>query len=557
MGYDGSRNEGDLAMIAWLDNLGSKPDHPMFNAAEAKRLLLELPKDDPFEALDEVTNWMISFAGTHGYRLQDRLGVAMVLDEKGQTLLSELMRQYVISPHLQDMQSLRLWRGMQAYAKATAETYAVCVDEYQTSKTSLDVGEKMPVILVRLLRAIAEQLKLELMRYMDIDEDVWRDLYRYYRFAEERQFAETMVFAYAGNVIHTSPQRELLRALVSYESSPGTLAPKQIDVSFRIAARMASFFDLKRERDADCNWFFDLDRPAAPGWVNDKLEASEGQRFFGAMKAVPRLEDIAKQYDHDKVDPEHRQESEFTPDGKLTVLKHLQTFWGKEHLQRMQARRGIHADVEVVHGFKTISNLVVRIELDQIVNLSEEDATKLRERTALGLADVHVGHTSEAWEVQDVSIAGMGGIVPRSADSWVKIGALCGLKGKGASLWWVGMVRRLKTDPQNKVHFGIEVLTKKPLSVWLRTLGKGKDRVSNWATSSGSFAYDYQPVILLPDEHDAYANSTMLMESGRYVLNAIYEVMMGEKSRNIKLTALLAEGGDYEHVRFEWLDGEG
>jgi hypothetical protein len=146
--------------------------------------------------------------------------------------------------------------------------------------------------------------------------------------------------------------------------------------------------------------------------------------------------------------------------------------------------------------------------------------------------------------------------VPRSADNWVKIGALCGLKGKGASLWWVGMIRRLKTDSQNKVHFGIEILTKKPLSVWLRTLGKGKDRVSNWASSTGSFAYDYLPVILLPDEHSAYANATMLMESGHYVLGTIFEVMMGEKSRNIKLTGLLGEGGDYERVSFEWMDNE-
>jgi len=42
----------------------------------------------------------------------------------------------------------------------------------------------------------------------------------------------------------------------------------------------------------------------------------------------------------------------------------------------------------------------------------------------------------------------------------------------------------------------------------------------------------------------------MLMESGSYVLDNIYEVMMGEKSRDIKLTGLLAEGEDYEHVSF-------
>ncbi len=539
-------------MISWL---GGKPDHPMFNAAEARSLLRELPKDDAFSALEDVTNWLTSFAGTPGYRLHDRIDVAMVLDERGQPIYAELLREYIVSQHLQDFQSLRLWRCMQAFSNAMAETFAVCVREYQQEGTrSVDINEKMPVILVRLFRAIAEQMKLKLMRYMDIEQSIWRDLYQHYRFAEERQFAETMVLAYEGNVIHTSPQRELLRALVLYESSPGTLAPNQIEVSYRIAARMASFFDLKTIPDADCHWFFDLAQPAAPAWVDDKLEATEGMRFFGAVRAVPRLEDITQQHSHDLIDKERRFGNEFTPDGKLTVLKHLQTFWGKEHMHRLQERRGIHADIEVVHGIRIISSLVLRIDLDQVVSLSDEDASKLKERTALGLAGVEVSHVSETWEVLDVSPSGIGGIVPKSADSWAKIGALCGIKGKGASLWWVGMIRRLKTDDHGKVHVGIEILTKEPVSVWLRTLGKGKERISNWATSSGSFAYDYQPVILLPDAHKDYANSTMLMESDRYVGEAIYEVMMGEKSRNIKLTGLLAEGDDYEHVSFQWLD---
>lgn len=47
----------------------------------------------------------------------------------------------------------------------------------------------------------------------------------------------------------------------------------------------------------------------------------------------------------------------------------------------------------------------------------------------------------------------------------------------------------------------------------------------------------------------------MLMESGRYADGNIYQVMMGEKSRDIKLTSLIAEGEDYEQAGFEWLGG--
>ena len=78
--------------------------------------------------------------------------------------------------------------------------------------------------------------------------------------------------------------------------------------------------------------------------------------------------------------------------------------------------------------------------------------------------------------------------------------------------------------------------------------------MSNWETSSSSFEYDYLPAILLPDASNSYANATMLMETGSYVPETLYEVMLGEKSRDIKLTELLAEGEDYEQIGFRWLN---
>ena len=45
----------------------------------------------------------------------------------------------------------------------------------------------------------------------------------------------------------------------------------------------------------------------------------------------------------------------------------------------------------------------------------------------------------------------------------------------------------------------------------------------------------------------------MLMESGAFVEGNFYQVLMGEQSRDIKLTRLMAEGEDYEQVGFDWV----
>lgn len=115
---------------------------------------------------------------------------------------------------------------------------------------------------------------------------------------------------------------------------------------------------------------------------------------------------------------------------------------------------------------------------------------------------------------------------------------------------------QLYADEQGTVHVGLDVLAKKPLSVWLRALGKGAEKASNWETSSGSFEYTCLPAILLPDAQNSCPHATMLMEFGSYVNGNIYQAMMGEKSRDIKFTSLIAEGEDYEQVGFEWLVGK-
>lgn len=533
-----------------------KPDHPMFDVKEASKLLADLPKDDTFKALDEITSWLTSVKDTPNFRPEVRAEILMLLDETGQPFHAELLREYLGAPHLQDFQGLHQWQGLHGYMHALAEAYAVCVSEYrQAEKKPLALKESMPVICVRLLRAVGEQMKLEMMRYVEVDPSAWNQLCSCYSFAEASQIAEAMVYAYPKQAIHTSPQKELLRALMLYVSSPGTLAPDQIEVSYRIAGRLVSSFDFKAEPDPDCMYFIDLCRPGAPGNTDNKLQSTADMRFFGAVRAVPKIKSIIDQNEHSLIQQEQRFGNEFTPSGKLTVLKHLQTYWGKDQPHRHQERKGISATIEVVHSFRTIGQLVACIDLDHVANLSEKDAATLKEQSKINLAaDDDAKYTTETWAISNVSTNGIGGIIPKTAGAWVKIGALCGLKPPNGQLWWIGMIRRLQTDPKGAVHVGIEILAKKPLSIWLRALGKDAEKVSNWETSSGSFEYDYLPVILLPDAYNSYVNATMLMEPDSYVPDNIYEMMMGEKSRDIKLTSLLAEGEDYEQVSFQWLN---
>src|SRR4030067_973119 len=389
-----------------------KPDHPMSDVKEARKLLSELPRDNSFKALEEITAWLASVKDTPGFRPELRTEIVMLLHETGQPLHAELLHSYLGAPHLQDFRGLHLWQGIHAFMKVLAEAYAVCVGEYQeTEKKSLDLKELIPVVCVRLLRAIAGQMKLELMRYVEVEQSAWVQLFNYYIFAEANQLTDTMVYAYPGHVIHVSPQRELLRAMVLHVSSPGTLAPDQIEVSYRITGRLVNFFDFKAAPDPDCAYFIDLSKPGVPIRVDGRLEPSQSMRFFGAVRALPALEKIIDQNERSLIGQEHRFGNEFTPEGKLTVLKHLRTHWATEQPHRHQERRDISVTIEVVHGFRTISKLVAKMDLGNASNLSEKDAAALNEKSSIKLAaddDDDADYTTEVWNILDGSTGGVG-----------------------------------------------------------------------------------------------------------------------------------------------------
>ncbi|MBI5005866.1 MAG: hypothetical protein HZB95_01950 [Nitrosomonadales bacterium] len=522
-----------------------KPDHPLFDLDETKRLIAELPEDDSRKALEDITFWLDSIKTTKGFHPEVRSAIVLLLDETALAIYTEFLHQYLSAPHLQDFKGVHLWQGMHAYAKALAEAYAAIAEGYRVSdKRTFEMRQQMPLVCVRWARAIGEQLKLELMRYLDIEPAVWQQIAACQRFIEGEQIAESMVLAYPGHVIHASPQRELLRALMLYLSAPDELAPDQIEVSYRIAGRMCSFFDLKTAADADCPYQFDLAAGTAPQRVQGA--ATPDTRYFGAVRALAAVEKIEKQNEDDPVWQERRFGSEFTPGGKLTVLKHLLAWWVAQPPLRHQDHRGIDTTVDVIHGFRLISQMVTRIEL------VAADAEKQKANRINLAAEEEVDFTSELWTVSDISLDEIGIKLTKSAGAWVKVGDLCGIKTQNNPLWWVGTIRRIHTDADNNVHLVVAIVAKKPLSIWLRALGKGAEKASNWETSSGSFQYTYLPAIMLPDAQNSFRNATLLMEPGAFVPGNYYQALMGEHSRDIKLTRLIAEGEDYEQIGFEW-----
>ena len=536
--------------VEWSKGMEHKPDHPMADLEQARRLLTELPTDNAFEALEKITFWLASVTATPGFRPDIRLAIIQLLDETGHPFSVEIQRQYLAASRLQSSQDKWLWQAALDFSHRSTDAYAACLNEMRQQGQNLS-PEQLALVCTRAMRAYALQLKLLLMRYQPVERRIWDGLFGLYSLALAGGTATTQVHTFPNEARPSSAQQELLRALMLEVASPESLTPDQLELASRVASRFADEFDFLSQPNADCGYYINLAQPQPPEYMDKEMTVNAGFRFFGAGLVKSKLEQIIKQNELGTVEHEARFGEDYTADQKLTMLKHLPVFWGPNPPRRRQDREGVSVAIDVVHGYNVVSKLITQVDFSGTPRITAETTAKLKEQSRADT--VGTEFSVEAWTAQDVSAKGVGATVPPDAGSWVKVGSLCGLKSQSSESWWVGIIRRLRTNMHNHLLAGIVILARKPVAVWLRAPGKQMEQVEEWSTLSGLFTYDYLHAILLPDENQSFGNATLLMSSGDYTPERIFEVMMGEKSRSIKLIELLEQGEDFDLVSFQWL----
>ncbi len=537
-------------MLDWIKHIGGKPDHPLRDAQAAQEVLAGLPEGVSLENLEQLSHWVASVKDTPGFSCDDRLAVMRLLDDAGGRNAAPLFEQFFAKIHQQDRAARNIWDALCTYWARLAEGYAQCAADFEHGERGAkNVEEEMPLVLARAMRAASQRFKLRHLRYLGIETKAWAPLYRLYAFAELKELDNRPVVAYAREV-HTTLRAEMLKNLLLYLAAPHELSPVQLVLAFRILTRFAISAEWSRVPQADCNFGFNLAAGSPPALAPADDTPGSSKRFIGGGQALVKLAELRLLCENNMLSDELRFGKEFSPAQIITVIKHLQLYLGTAPPRRRYARTKAPADLSVVHGLKPICQRATKIEFGSGVALGEDMNLKEKSSNVMKLVAEEVESTPETWKQQDQSEWGMGADIPPELGKWAEPGKLCGVQPRGEKGWWVGIVRRIDAD--TGLHCGIRIFSKRPVSVWLRVLGAGEHQADNWASSTGSFSFDYMRAIMLPDALKSHEHPVMILENKAYVPGQMCEVMMGEHSRLIKLVEFLEEGEDYVRAAFEW-----
>ena len=485
---------------------GGGADHPMRNPKEAKRILDALPPDD-VKALEELSHWLESVSTVEGFKPPERAALLIAVDDAAQPRQRKLSRDYAAAARPSKYQENRLWTQLHEYWKQAALAFGRMLDAAAQAPKSVE-PKTLALIATRALRAAAQQIKWQHMRYGPFDPAVWGMLNKVYAFCEARGIAEGRLVPYPSSS-ESSPRLEFVKALMFNASSPDSLLATEVDLAERVIADLAPGFALGNAPAAGLIYWTDLGRAMAPLRIVKPPEATAGLRCSGPGEALAGLEAMVQKVQQTRDLPASIGTTK-DPEAALDVLRHLATLWAPEPPERKHARHAVKSRLSIAHGF---TGVIEAIDASASLDFDQKAV--------------------ESWVVENVSAGGFGALVPQAKSDWLRVGALLAMQPDGGNNWLVGAIRRVNRTSAQEARVGIETLSRSPKVMKFRVRGLGEE--------TG---------ILLPAAVLGSGEVAIALRSGVYPPGQNLEASVDAKEHVYMPQGSAERSEDYELIRF-------
>jgi len=448
----------------------SSTDHPLADVKEARRVLTELATREPAIGIEEAATWLESMAADEGFKLEQRLDVALQLDEVAAAHSRRLAREYLTAPRLGRSQEMKLWQENHGFWVALIQVYELCLAAFEAkAKGADDIKPRLPLLHCRLLNAFEARLKWEQFRYGPIDGRLWQSAGRIYLSAVANKIALKGVQLYSTVVGETHVEREYLRLLVFQASAMNNLMPLEIEIAERLIAHFLPRFVFTDQVRPDNVHWVDAAKPLPPTRLAKLPEITPTLRFFNAGAALEAVAELRARVEQTGEAPaDLALGGQYSVRALVGVFDHLVSNWAPKPPMRSHARHPVKSRLAVVYG---LDNITTR------------------------LVGAPSGIEPESWVVDDVSVGGMGAQVQIGVRDWIRIGVLLGLQPDGGNNWLLAVVRRFTRESDRQGSVGVETLGKTPRAITADSAGLRTDVILlESAIEAGSIVRVVMPI---------------------------------------------------------------
>ncbi len=499
---------------------GKRSDHPLADIKSAQALLDDLPKNDAYKSLTDLTGWIELVADNTDFKPDHQFAVLRLLDETAQPYTRKLARDYFTPQELNKFQGNRLWLVLDNFYRHTARAYYAVFDRYCSGdKGAGAIKAQLPWLAARAIYAATGQLKYICAHYGPVDNAIWSNLAQIYKHAEQQQYLDTPIVLYSSVTGDTTVKSELGRLLGWYGCGVNTMKPMYMHLAERIAGQYCSSINIGAQQDMHSLFIFDLDHPAAPVHARADVAVHPSMRFIGMAGMQPKLAALINALERGAVPESLNLGGTYDAEPVREAAQHLLDYLAAPPSRR-SARRGIKVGMNVVNGF------------DRMIEYTD-------------VAPNFSNDLPAYWDVEDISASGFRTVLPAQGTDGISIGSLLGVQPDGVPHWGVAVVRRLMRDDANRLHAGAEMLASQIAGVVLSQSGAG-----------GGFG-DGQPALWLQAKPgSASGEAQLLMKAGAFSAHRSLQARLNGKNYLLIPGRLREQGLDYDLATFRVIEQE-
>lgn len=539
--------------------LHTKSDNPMGDLKSATIWAQELPESDVQEAQESIIEALGSINANKKTPLKERIQVLMYLDEKANVLQNTLCRDYLNYADNQDAPEKLFLPTILNFWEEMADNYQFCIREFTQNPTGKKIWEKLPLLTCRAIRYYAMQAKWSHIRYLPVENHVWRNLHRLYLFAEREGFAETELNLYPQSSEATACASEYLQPLMLHLANPESLLPKQINMVDQWLDSWSQSIAIEHAFRPQRQLYAVNLGDSKPGRKLRRNMIDAKYRYWGVGLLLINIAKTVEKLKEGEL-PIHLKLGE---DCRLPVclelIQLLSDRWAGNGATRQHARLKTEKNLVVLQGLEKILLQIkpsekgkpVHKPSPELVSAEQEiinyqlcvtpNTTPMEDNTTImGEPELFESEQNQ-WMQEDESESGCAAILDASGSSHLKIGTLIGLKPADNKHFAIGIIRRLNKDISSKVRVGIQTLTQTPIAVELHAIHNGT--VKNGAMDA----------VYLPESLAANLLRSIIIPARFYKRGQTLQLKAQGKTYSIRLQQALEQTEDYARANFDVL----
>lgn len=509
------------------------------------------------------------------------------LDNAVQPAFESLCQMYVANRRMPKEVEQQLSKDVCDFAQRLIEAYQYFIRQSKSEHGLSIPGVAIPQAVVRSLRYLAVQAKWHYFHFEAVPAKLWRKVHQFYLISEMGGFAEATFPAYTRlSTENTSCACEYLHLLMLATVSSANFSVDQIDRVDRWLESWSKMLKVSRQYQHEHHHYFVcLQNGHAPKKVSAGAQ-EKTCRYWGIAELVSRLQDTLSALASGAAPVSLGLGGGCNAAGTTELLRTLEAVWSmgmrNSQIQRDE-RKKVSKKAHITYGLDNLcvhvkeDNDLLRKEKSAVQSKGEVDYDEIMDMRLYGFISERTLQKSaitpssaplkqlhwKTWVIDNESVSGLGAVLAYNENTWVRPGALLGVRDETRNNWGVGILRRLSRINEDEVYAGIQMLTNAPVVVRVHSgeIDRAERMMELALDPYGNIEMpNSQSVvhtgIYLPHKIGTANVNTLIMHSADYGHGRICQVTSGNKAFSVSLGKVLEKGVDWTWVSVDVLKQE-